>query len=143
MSHETDLWLSFKVGDQWFAQSVIGIRDIVPCPEINPVPGADLDVVGIVDVRGTSIVVHDLARLMSAPPIEDSPQLLTFELEDSLQAIRITEAGEIFRAPQDSIESVGNDREGVRGTILYEDQQYIVLDLMRLLEPHTSEHDPE
>jgi len=53
--------LTFVLGGQVFAVPVTHVREIVDCSDISALPNAPHDVLGLIDLRGQSVPVVDLA----------------------------------------------------------------------------------
>jgi purine-binding chemotaxis protein CheW len=60
-------------GEDLFAVPVARVQEILDLCPITRLPQAPAHLLGLVDVRGDSVVVVDLRRLLGVPPVPDSP----------------------------------------------------------------------
>lgn len=58
-------------GPQFFGINVFKVREVLPCPPLNVLPGAHGHVRGIAHVRGDAITVIDLSAATGGKPVED------------------------------------------------------------------------
>lgn len=69
----TDTLVTFGLGEALFALPVTLVQEILDIRPVSPLPGAPPHLLGVIDVRGTSVPVVDLRRLLGEPPREDAP----------------------------------------------------------------------
>lgn len=75
--------LTFVLGSQVLAVPVTHVREIVDRSEIAPLPNAPHDVLGLIDLRGRSVPVIDLAaRLGLCATPGDEARIVVFALAD-------------------------------------------------------------
>ena len=58
------LCLLFQLGDERYAVNAADVREVLPTLAVRPIPHAPEGIAGIVDYRGTSLPVVDLAQLV-------------------------------------------------------------------------------
>jgi purine-binding chemotaxis protein CheW len=65
--------LTFGLGEGLFALPVTLVQEILDTRPVSPLPDTPPHLLGVIDVRGTSVAVVDLRQLLSQPPLEDTP----------------------------------------------------------------------
>jgi purine-binding chemotaxis protein CheW len=70
--HRTEL-LSVRIGTQEFAMDIRSIREIRGWIASTHLPHAPSFIKGMINLRGTVLVVIDLAQRLGLPPLEPSP----------------------------------------------------------------------
>lgn len=53
-------WLTFTLGKESYGVDVLHVQEIIQYPEISPVPGSPVYVLGIINLRGEVITVCDM-----------------------------------------------------------------------------------
>ncbi|MCI4410260.1 MAG: chemotaxis protein CheV [Thiotrichales bacterium] len=84
--------LLFTLHDQQrFGINVFKVREVIRTPEISPVPKSDPRVVGIADIRGTTMPIIDLPLALDLPPMSDNTGTLTIvtEFNSSIQGFLV------------------------------------------------------
>jgi two-component system, chemotaxis family, chemotaxis protein CheV len=84
--------LLFTLHDhQRFGINVFKVREVIRKPDISPVPKSDSRIVGIADIRGTTMPVIDLPLALDLPPMRDVPGTLTIvtEFNSSVQGFLV------------------------------------------------------
>ena len=76
-------YITFRLGDEWFAINVAHVREVLDLTQITKVPTAPDCMRGVVNVRGSAIPVVDLRRKFGLPPSTDTvnTRILVLELE--------------------------------------------------------------
>jgi purine-binding chemotaxis protein CheW len=64
-------YLTLRLGGQHFALSVAPVREILDEQPVAALPGAPPDVAGLIDLRGESVMVMDVARRLGVIPEAD------------------------------------------------------------------------
>jgi twitching motility protein PilI len=74
--------VTFSLGGLRLACNIDRISEILPCPQVTPVPGAKPWIIGLANVRGELLTVIDLARFLTGvrSPITASSRLLAASL---------------------------------------------------------------
>ncbi|HAT10909.1 MAG TPA: chemotaxis protein CheW [Planctomycetes bacterium] len=67
----TDTYLTFALGEETFALSILRIREIIGIIGITPMPGMPPHVRGVLDLRGKVIPVVDLRCRLGFTPVPD------------------------------------------------------------------------
>ena len=111
--------LTFALGAQVFAVDVHRVREILDATEIAPLPNAPHDVLGMIDLRGQSIAIVDLAsRIGAQAEMGSAGRIVVFEFDQDgkttslgVPADRVLRVREI---PGDTIEPVPDTLSGWR-----------------------------
>ena len=64
---------TFGLGEALFALPVTMVQEILDTRPVSPLPNMPPHLMGVIDVRGASVAVVDLRRLLGEPPREDAP----------------------------------------------------------------------
>lgn len=64
---------TFGLGEALFALPVTLVQEILDARPVSPLPGAPPHLLGVIDVRGASVAVVDLRRLLNEAPRSDAP----------------------------------------------------------------------
>jgi|SRR6516165_5083535 purine-binding chemotaxis protein CheW len=83
--HRTEL-LSVRIGTQEFAMDIRSIREIRGWTASTRLPHAPSFIKGMINLRGTVLVVIDLAQRLGLPPLEPSPASVVVVAEDGDKA---------------------------------------------------------
>lgn len=136
-----------ELSAQRFGVDVAHVREILDNQKITPMPNAAPDCIGVVDTRGQSIPVTDLARRFSMAALEESAdtRIIVFEIggEEGAGAIAIradrvlsvlaVEPDEIEPAPVSAFAEL--HRTGVSGLIRRDGALVTLLRIEHLLGP--------
>lgn len=90
--------LLFTMHDQQrFGINVFKVREVIRTPDISPVPKSDSRVVGIADIRGTTMPMIDLALALDMEPMVPRDQTLTIvtEFNSSVQGFLVGQVDRI------------------------------------------------
>ena len=71
LTTETSQYITFKLGDEFFAINVAQVREVLELPLITKVPGAPDYMRGVINVRGKATPVVDLRRKFGLPRAND------------------------------------------------------------------------
>lgn len=85
--------LLFHLGTrQKFGINVFKIREVLPCPVLTPVPLAHPHVVGLVHLRGKTVMAIDLARAVGLPALSgrEDTLLVVTEYNGRVQALMVS-----------------------------------------------------
>ncbi len=93
-------WLSFYVASQLYGINIDKIIDLLPLPEVTPVPLAPDFVLGIMNLRGRIVTVMDFTKIMHPdliPPHKPKkPMNIVMEYDGKLQGFVVDELGEVI-----------------------------------------------
>jgi purine-binding chemotaxis protein CheW len=87
----TGSWLAFELAGQNYAVPLDDVREIIRCDTPTPVPGAPVDVPGIISLRGSIVTVLDGCRRLGLDGGNRGPdqRLVILRDEDENVGVRI------------------------------------------------------
>lgn len=104
--------MTFGLGDALFGLPVTLVQEIFDPRPVMRLPNSPHYLLGVIDVRGTSVVVVDLRRLLGEEPREDAPdtRIVVLLLEHGGEmlpvALRVDRVIEVADLDTGSLESV-------------------------------------
>ncbi len=133
-------YVTFMLGEETYALSVMQIKEVLRVGEIAPVPGAPGYVLGIINLRGNVVTVIDARRRfgLEAREVDAAARILIIEHTEQVIGIVVDAVSEVVELSQEQIEpapNVGNDETAkyIVGVASPSDELLIVVDLGRLL----------
>ncbi len=136
----TTKYVTFALGDEAFALSVMQIKEVLRVSEIAPVPGAPGYVLGIINLRGNVVTIIDARRRFGLPvqDIDAASRILIIEHADQVIGIVVDSVTEVVELSAEQIEpapNVGNDETAkyIVGVASPGDELLIIVDLRKLL----------
>lgn len=138
-------FLTFDLDGQTFAVAVRHVREILDTQPITRMPNAPHEVRGVIDVRGSSVPIVDIAQRLGTGMSMEGPdtRVVVFEingpggehrpvgiLADSVRDVCRIEPSDIEAAPEFS--TAGLSQELVLGLSRRNNSLIVVIDLMRL-----------
>lgn len=136
--------LLFRLGDEWYAVRIEGVREIYNEYVITPVPCVPAHILGVINIRGEIMSVADLAALMglSVERNGESEQLPAIVVSNDVvsTAIVADEIGDIVDIARDAIEPPlavmdKTHAEYVSGSVYIGRMLIGVVNLDKVLEP--------
>lgn len=109
-------WVTFRLGDENYGINVMQVQEVLRIPEIAPVPGAAVDVIGIINLRGNVVTVIDMRNrfgLMPKEPDDDS-RIVIIESDGQVIGILVDSVAEVVDLKETEVESTpnaGNDEK--------------------------------
>lgn len=147
----TDTYVTFGLGVQTFGVEVAHVREILDRQMVCRLPNAAPDCEGVIDARGESVPLIELARRLGVPRGEPGPdtRIIVFEIAEDgpgrpvgvladrvLNVIRIP-PGEIEPTPAAALD--GASDRGLRGIARLEGQLVVLLDIAHLFGGRSAE----
>ncbi len=83
--HRLELLLFRLDGSQLYGINIFKVKEIIPTPQVSPIPKADERIVGIADMRGENLVIIDLAQCIGLSPLKGQQNTFTMVSEFSHQ----------------------------------------------------------
>lgn len=141
---EPKTFLTLRLGGQHFALSVAPVREILDEQPVATLPEASSDVIGLIDVRGESVIVMDVSRRLGVVPEADhSRRIVVLErqgdfgrpvgvLADQVLSVVEIAAADIEDAPRSP--EAGQARRLLQGIARLGGHMVLVLDHAALLD---------
>lgn len=61
-------WVGFDLAGQAYALPILRVREVLPAPVVEPVPGAPAEILGLINLRGRILTVIDLRQRLGLAP---------------------------------------------------------------------------
>ena len=109
-------WVTFRLGEENYGIKVMQVQEVLRIPEIAPVPGAAVDIIGIINLRGNVVTVVDMRNrfgLMPKVPDDDS-RIVIIESDGQVIGILVDSVAEVVDLKETEVEAtpnVGNDEK--------------------------------
>ena len=141
VSDEVIQWVTFKLDDEVYGINVMQVQEVVRLPEIAPVPGAPMYVMGIINLRGNVVTVIDTRQRfgLSQKEPDDSTRIVITEVDKQVIGILVDSVAEVVNLSTSEIETtpnLGEDNESsryIQGIHSREDGILILVDVNKLL----------
>jgi len=128
-----DKWISFRLGTEMYVHPVDSIREIINYESPIPVPGADREVEGILNVRGEVITVLSgqvLLELDDAPPDKEG-NIIILDTTAGQIGLSVNAVDEIITLEPRQIDTGQESAASnlIKGTVRHDDGLFILIDL--------------
>lgn len=134
----------FSLGSEEFGVRINEVREIIRAGEITRMPNTAPYVRGVINLRGSIIVVIDLAMRLGLPTRQDdtNTRIIVIEIGQSIVGMVVDSATEVLRLPGSSVQppppviTERIDANYIEGVGIIKDRLLILLDLAKVLESH-------
>lgn len=138
-------YVIFNVGDYSFGVDILEIVEIIKPNKIVKVPAMPQYVEGIIDVRGTSVPVYNLAKRLEIESRADTQKIIIVELSKFQVGFLVDDVSEILKIEDDKIEKASESIRGIKRKFIDSiarvgDNMIIVLDLKNVLTEEEEEN---
>jgi purine-binding chemotaxis protein CheW len=145
-SDQTRGLLLFRLGEEWYAFPIEGVREIYNDYVVTRIPRVPEFVLGVVNVRGEIVSVTDLGTLIRVPSRTqldidgELPSAIIVSKEGCVTAVVVDEIGDILDVPQTAVEPAlstlaKSQAEFVAGSVYVDDRLIGIVNLDKVLEP--------
>jgi purine-binding chemotaxis protein CheW len=145
-SVETTGLLLFRLGEEWYAVPIDGVREIYNDYEVTRIPRVPGFILGVINVRGEIVSVTNLGEMMRVPSRTELdiegllPSAIIVSTDACVTAIVVDEIGDIVDVPNESIEPPlstldKTQAEFVSGSVYVEGALIGIVNLNKVLEP--------
>ena len=78
-----------EIGGKWFGIDILKSKEVVPLPNITPVPNTDRLVIGVFNLRGDIYPVVDISTVLDLPEkkIQASDMVILLEMNSDVMGI--------------------------------------------------------
>ena len=137
-------FILFRIRGQSFLADVLTVRQIAPWSAPRPVPNAPPMLAGVILIGEKAVPVLDLSTQLpaAAGPVSPHGLMMLLESGSGTIALKVDEVKKIIPLNLDEIvpapplvQSLSGDL--LAGIVRRSDEQYLILDLERLLAPET------
>jgi purine-binding chemotaxis protein CheW len=142
---ETMGLLLFRLGEEWYAVPIAGVREIINDFVLTPIPRVPEFIRGVMNVRGEIVSVTDIALLMRIASDghrfeRELPAAIIVRTDLCVSALVVDEIGDIVEVARDAVEPplATLDRsqvEFISGSVYLEGKLIGIVNLDRVLEP--------
>lgn len=100
-------WLTFLLGSETYAVKVIQVQEVLRYTPIAPVPGAPLEVLGIINLRGNVVTVVDLCKKFNMPSkeIDEFTRIMIMDVRGYIIGVLVDTVTEVIDLKDSEIES--------------------------------------
>ncbi|MEQ9454425.1 MAG: chemotaxis protein CheW [Phycisphaeraceae bacterium] len=133
--------VSFVVGEEEYAVSILSVQEINRMMQITKVPQSPSYVEGVINLRGKIIPVIDLRKRFGMPVLENTAdsRIIVVEVENRVLGFTVDSVNEVLRISSDIVEpaptmATGIGSDYVQGVGKLQDRLLILLDLERLFD---------
>jgi len=131
-------YVIFNVGDFSFGVDILEIVEIIKPSKIVKVPAMPQYVEGIIDVRGTSVPVYNLAKRLEIESKSETQKIMIVELSKFPVGFLVDDVSEILKIEDDKIEKANENIRGIKRKFIDSvarvgDDMIIILDLKNVL----------
>lgn len=130
----------FKLADEEFGVDVMRVFEVLPVPEVRPVPKAPDFVEGVVDVRDSIIPVIDMRKRFSLPEREtdDPARLMIVAIGEARAALVVDSVPGVVPVAEETVSPPPDYFRGLAGRYLEgllkdDDRMVIMLDMDEIL----------
>jgi purine-binding chemotaxis protein CheW len=132
----------FKIDNEEFGVDIAEVREIIRMEKITKIPNAPEYIVGVINLRGTIIVVVHLAMKLGLKTKKEdiNSRIIVIEFQGTILGMIVDSASEVLRLPTDNIKPApavitkkisSNYLEGVG---ILNERLLILLDLAKVLD---------
>lgn len=133
-------WVCFALGEQTYGVEVLQVQEVLHAPVLTPIPGAPVDVLGVINLRGAMVAVLDLHAPLKIPakPAEDCTRVIVVCVAGATVGLRVDRVSDVLQLRQDetlappTLSQSGPAPE-IKGLALYQDRLVILLNLTGVL----------
>ncbi|WP_430391027.1 chemotaxis protein CheW [Dyella sp. 20L07] len=134
-------WLSFRLGEQFYAAPLTQVSEVIRDGELTPVPGAAADLLGIRHLRGRIVPVLDGRRRLGLPEFTDGDEtqvrVVMLSHGAHLVGLRVDAIGDLVAPGKVEIAppppgGEKRDDEPVHGVLPWQGEFVALLDVRRL-----------
>lgn len=96
-------WIGFELAGQLYGVPILAVQEVLASAEVEPVPGAPYDVLGVTNLRGQIVTVVDLRLRLGLPAASEAGPLVVFDGPKETLAARVDRVTHLRRIPDPAI----------------------------------------
>jgi len=133
----------FKIAGEEFGVDINEVKEIIRWEEVTRIPNTEAYIKGVINLRGSIIVVNDLAMKLGLPSkkIDDETRILVVEVKDNTVGMVVDSATEVMRLAEGKVRDPPSmitdkiDHNYIEGVGLLDEKRLLtLLDLAKVLE---------
>jgi len=133
----------FKIANEEFGVNINEVKEIIRWEAVTRVPNTQPFIKGVINLRGSIIVINDLAMKLGLPSkgIDDNTRILVVEIGDNTVGMIVDSATEVIRLPEEKIRAAPSmvttniDHNYIEGVGLLDEKRLLtLLNLNKVLE---------
>ena len=133
----------FKIAGEEFGVDINEVKEIIRWTDVTRIPNTDVFIKGVINLRGSIVVVNDLAMKLGLPSkeIDDDTRILVVEVGNNTVGMIVDSATEVLRLDAEKVKDApsmitsGIDNNYIDGVgVLSEDRLLTLLDLSKVME---------
>lgn len=135
-------WATFRVDNELYGIDVMQVKEVLRFSKITPVPGADISILGIINLRGNVVTVIDTRQMFHMPQVEpdDDTRIIVVEFnEQEVIGLVVDSVDEVVNLPQNEVDRAPTasgdetNKRFVQGVCYHNSFLIILLDLTKML----------
>lgn len=132
----------FKIAGEEFGVNINEVKEIIRWEDVTRIPNTDSYIKGVINLRGSIVVVNDLAMKLGLPSkeVDDDTRILVVEVDGNTVGMVVDSATEVLRLDgekvQDAPEMItsGIDQDYIDGVgVLDEKRLLTLIDLTKVM----------
>jgi len=133
----------FKIAGEEFGVDINEVKEIIRWTDVTRIPNTDSYIMGVINLRGSIVVVNDLAMKLGLPSkeIDDDTRILVVEVGSNTVGMIVDSATEVLRLDAEKVKDApsmitsGIDSNYINGVgVLSEERLLTLLDLSKVME---------
>ena len=132
----------FKIAGEEFGVDINEVKEIIRWTDVTRIPNTESYIKGVINLRGSIVVVNDLAMKLGLPSkeIDDDTRILVVEVGSNIVGMIVDSATEVLRLEGDKVKdppsmiTSGIESDYIDGVgVLSEDRLLTLLDLAKVM----------
>lgn len=133
-------WVCFELAGQLYGLEILKVQEVLAAAEIESVPGAPAQILGISNLRGSIVTILDLRRRLGLAPLDGDGPACVVVVDgfgepvglrvDRVVDVRSLRAGAVKHAP-----NTGGQSSGVLGVVTRNHEVLTLLDANAMVAP--------
>jgi purine-binding chemotaxis protein CheW len=133
----------FKIAGEEFGVDINEVKEIIRWTDVTRIPNTESYIKGVINLRGSIVVVNDLAMKLGLPSkeIDDDTRILVVEVGNNTVGMIVDSATEVLRLDAEKVKDApsmitsGIEADYIDGVgVLSEDRLLTLLDLAKVME---------
>ncbi len=131
--------VAFRVAEMVFAVEAAVVKEILPKQRATRLPGADVAVEGLINVRGRILALVNARRVLNYPSIDNDGPIMLMEIGGQTAGLAVDDVLDLFSVAQHEVSEQGGlpgiDPALVRSVGRHEGVSFVLIDIEALLGP--------